>query len=277
MCSRGEDHHDGPGPPGGEPRWGIWRGQVAGGGRADRWPARRGRGQPRGRHRGAGVSTRQRTWPGPVSPPARTSLASARARPRRWPRTAGPPARPPGAWADISGCYQCPLGRLMTRHDLEQLGRRGVSCSTGFLGVGTRAWSTGWVNSPARRPRWKHQPGATLAADGEAESRYVFAEEVVGSNRGACASGTHGRKTYQRAVAGGDAVHGEGHQRSAPRPGSLAGCPSEARSRVLAFERAKDGLLFLVGAEPMILWDTLGWVASVPGDHVAQALPAGPG
>jgi predicted amidohydrolase YtcJ len=178
-------------------------------------------------------------------------------------------AVPPGAWADISGYDQRPLGRHLTCHDLDTVaaGRKlFILHSSGHASL-----VNSLVTDLLPASGWQHQPGVMLDADGQPTG--MFAEEAAGLIAALRNPYSLAELTSALSLAAAQCT-AQGITFCA-EAGLGGGMSFRSPVEALAFQRAQDGPEFPLRAQLMISREMFGPVASAPGDDVAQAFPLG--
>jgi predicted amidohydrolase YtcJ len=178
-------------------------------------------------------------------------------------------AVPAGGWVDINGYDQRPLGRHLTRHDLD-----GVAAGRKLFIVhasGHASLVNSLVTDLLPADGWQHRPGVMLDDDGQPTG--LFAEEA---SRLVAAV----RNPYSLAELG-DALSVAAAQCAAQgvtfcaEAGIGGGMTSRSPLEALAFQEAQAGPGFGIRAQLMMAREMFGPVAGAAGDDVVQAFPLG--
>ena len=199
-----------------------------------------------------------------------TSLASCRSAAEALDRISrAAQAVPEGGWVDITGYDQRPLGRHLTRHDLDQVaaGRK--------LFILHASGHASLVNSlvadllPASG--WQHRPDVVRDAGGQPTGLFVEdATELISALRNPYSLA---ELTAALSAAAAECV-AQGVTFCA-EAGLGGGLSSRSPVEALAFQQAQGGAGFPIRAQLMVARETLGPVTTAPGDDVAQAFPLG--
>jgi predicted amidohydrolase YtcJ len=251
-------------------RLGVWHGRVAGvDAQIDGLPAR------------ATVSLAGRTvvpgfldahahlaWAGIAA--RSTSLASCRSAPEALAEIGRAAlAVPEGGWVDINGYDQRPLGRHLTRHDLDPVaaGRK--------LFILHASGHASLVNSlvtdllPARG--WQSRPGVTLGGDGQPSG--LFTEDAT--TLIARLRNPYSLAELTSALSAAAAQCAAQGVTFCAEAGLGGGLSSRSPVEALAFQQAQAGPGFGIRVQLMMAKEMFAAVSAAPGDDVTQAFPLG--
>jgi len=199
-----------------------------------------------------------------------TSLASCRSAAEALDRIGrAAQAAPEGGWVDITGYDQRPLGRHLTRHDLDQVaaGRKLFILHTS----GHASLVNSLVADLLPASGWQHRPDVVRDADGQPAGLFVEdATELISALRNPYSLA---ELTAALSAAAAECV-AQGVTFCA-EAGLGGGLSSRSPVEALAFQQAQAGAGFPIRAQLMVARDVLGPVTTAPGDDVAQAFPLG--
>jgi len=180
-------------------------------------------------------------------------------------------AVPEGGWVDITGYDQRPLGRHLTRHDLDQVaaGRKLFILHTS----GHASLVNSLVADLLPASGWQHRPDVVRDADGQPTGLFVEdATELISALRN-----PYSLAELTAALSAAAAEFVAQGVTFCAEAGLGGGLSSRSPVEALAFQQAQAGAGsgFPIRAQLMVARDMLTPVTTAPGDDVSQAFPLG--